>query len=61
MLRISQCDKDLIFISLSCREVVASPPLLNLPDGVKWKDFKVSEEEEQAFRKKFNPHDFNLN
>lgn len=51
-------------ITLSCREVVASPSLLNLPDRVNWKDCKVSEDEEKemaaAFRKKFQPYDFNL-
>ena len=48
----------------SCRKVAASPSLLNLPDRVNWKDCKVSEDEEKemasAFRKKFQPYDFNL-
>ena len=48
----------------SCREVVASPSLLDLPDRMNWKDCKVSEDEEKemasAFRKKFQPYDFNL-
>ena len=49
---------------LSCREVVASPSLLNMADRVDWKACKVSEDEEKkmaaAFRKKFQPFDFNL-
>lgn len=46
------------------REVVASPSLLNMADRVDWKACKVSEDEEKkmaaAFRKKFQPFDFNL-
>lgn len=46
------------------REVAASPALLNMPDRVHWKACKVSEDEETkmagAFRKKFQPYDFNL-
>ncbi|XP_068725049.1 CWF19-like protein 1 isoform X2 [Montipora capricornis] len=45
------------------REVVASPSLLNMADRVDWKACKVSEDEEKkmvaAFRKKFQPFDFN--
>ena len=53
------------FCSLSLnREVAASPALLNMPDRVHWKACKVSEDEETkmagAFRKKFQPYDFNL-
>ena len=46
------------------REVVPSPSLLNMPDKVDWKAYKVSEEKEKKmaaeFRKKFQPFDFNL-
>ena len=48
-------------MTLYCRAVVASPSLLNLPDRVNWKDYKVSEDEEKettaAFTEKIN---FNL-
>ena len=35
------------------REVVASPSLLNMPDRVDWKAFKVSEEEEKKMTAEF--------
>ena len=59
------CDiKDVGYMTRSCRKVVASPSVLNLPDRANWKDCKVSENEEKemaaAFRKKFQPYDFNL-
>ena len=43
---------------------MASPCLLNMADRVDWKACKVSEDDEKkmaaAFRKKFQPFDFNL-
>ncbi|KAK2568165.1 CWF19-like protein 1 [Acropora cervicornis] len=45
------------------REVLASPSLLNMVDRVDWKACKVSVDDEKkivaAFRKKFQPFDFN--
>ena len=44
------------------REVLASPPLLNLPEKIDWRDCPLSREEEihlaNEFRKVFLPFDF---
>ncbi|RXG54846.1 CWF19-like protein 1 [Armadillidium vulgare] len=46
------------------RELLACPPLLNMPDRVDWRECKISQEEETALRdnirKKFEPFDFTL-
>ena len=46
------------------RELLASEPLLNVPDRIDWKKCALSEEESKQqiieFREKFKPHDFTL-
>lgn len=46
------------------REVLASPPLLDLPEKIDWKACTLSKEEEthlvQDFRTAFQPFDFTL-
>ena len=53
-----------MYYCLFFREVLACSSLLNMPDRVDWKACKVSMEEEAtmatAFRKKFQPYDFNF-
>jgi len=54
----------LFFVFRYFREVLASEAVLDLPDRVDWKNCKVSKEEEtiltKAFRKRFQPFDFNF-
>ena len=52
------------YIHFVCREVLANPSLLNLPDRIDWKQCKQSRDEEiewtNRFRKRFQEFDFNF-